>query len=55
MRMEAMTNTPVAGALAMGLFVCDYADIGITIVILAMLGKLPVRRVVEWARAHRWI
>lgn len=31
------------------------ADIGITIVILAMLGKLPVRRAVEWARAHRWI
>ena len=55
MRMEAMTNTPVAGALAMGLFVCDYADIGITIVILAMLGKIQVSRIMEWARNRHWV
>jgi len=27
MWMEAMTNTPVAGVLAIGLYVCDKADI----------------------------
>ncbi len=40
---------------SVGIAIFIAADIGITIVILGMLGKLPVRRVVEWARAHRWI
>lgn len=43
----------MSNGLGVAIFIA--ADIGITIVILAMLGKLPVRRVVEWARAHRWI
>ena len=43
----------MSGGVGIAIFIA--ADIGITIVILAMLGKLPVRRVVEWARAHRWI
>lgn len=38
-----------------GLAIFFAADVAIAVVILAMLGKLPVRRVVEWARAHRWI
>jgi len=40
---------------SIGLAIFFAADIAIAVVILAMLGKLPVRRIVEWARAHRWI
>jgi len=40
---------------SVGIAIFIAADIGITIVILAMLGKLPVRRIVEWARAHKLI
>ena len=40
---------------SVGIAIFIAADIGIAVVILAMLGKLPVRRVLEWARAHRWI
>lgn len=43
----------MSNGLGVAIFIA--ADIGITIVILGMLGKLPVRRIVEWARAHRWI
>ena len=42
MWMEAMTNTPVAGVLAFGLYVCDKADIppvlgGVTALVIGFL------------------
>jgi len=40
---------------SVGIAIFFAADVAIAVVILAMLGKLPVRRVLEWARAHRWI
>ena len=40
---------------SIGLAIFFAADIAIAVVILAMLGKLPVRRVVEWARNHKLI
>jgi len=38
-----------------GIAIFIAADFAITIVILAMLGKLPARRILEWAKARHWI
>ena len=38
-----------------GIAIFIAADIALTIVILVMLGKLPVARIVEWAKARHWI
>lgn len=41
--------------MSVGLAIFIAADLAIAVVILAMLGKLPIRRALEWARAHLWI
>ena len=41
--------------MSVGLAIFIAADLAIAVVILAMLGKLPIRRALEWARNRNWI
>ena len=39
--------------MSVGLAIFIAADLAIAVIILAMLGKIPIRRALEWAKAKR--
>lgn len=39
---------------SVGVAIFIAADIAITVIVLSMLGKIPVRRILAWAK-QRWV